>query len=120
MDDHPPDPKKVKGIPLVYTAYRSTPVGEALDTILEDLNANNIIPQKIQQKMLDKFDIAMTSNMNQMSQSDCVIEGNTVNFQFIYNYYHIFMKPAVITLGDKKITSGCLEILALCDEEKDK
>ena len=39
--DHPPDPKRVPGLkPYVYTAYRSTPLGEALDTVLEEFHRN--------------------------------------------------------------------------------
>ena len=56
--------------------------------------------------------------MDQIPPSECSIEGTTVNFQFIYNFYHIFMKPGIIKLEDKTITSECLEILALQDEQK--
>ena len=56
--------------------------------------------------------------MDQIPPSECSIEGTTVNFQFIYNFYHIFMKPGIIKLEDKTITSECLEIMALQDEQK--
>ena len=117
MADHPPDPKTYRGIPLVYPAYRSTPVGEALGSVLEELDENQIISMQLQQKILDKFDETMTRYMDQVPPSTCQIEGTTINFQFIYNYFHIFMKPGIIKLQDKTITSECLEILALQDDK---
>ena len=117
--DHPPDPIKLKGISPIYPAYRGTPIGEALDSVLEEFQENKIIDDDIKGMFFSEFDKAMTRHMDELPPTKCKIEGTTVNFKFIYNYYNIFLVPGLITLDDgRAIESESIEIMALRDDEK--
>ena len=117
--DHPPDPIKIKGYSPIYPAYRGTPIGEALDSVLEEFQENRIIGDDIKIKFFEEFDKAITKHMDNLPPTSCRIEGTTVDFKFIYNYYDIFLKPGFITLDDgRTINSESIEIMALNDEEK--
>jgi len=118
--EHPDDPVVIRGIPPIYKCYRSTPIGEALIDTLEKYKNANMLSENQMLLVLDEFDRSMTENLANIEDSSCSIAGTTSSFSFVYNYYRIFMQPAIIQFKDRSYTSKCLQIFAVRDDEKDK
>ena len=114
------DPEIYPRLPPVYRVYRNTPIGKALIDILEELKSDRMVNDKNIELFLSQFDRAMTQHINDLPPENFSISvGSTVNFKFIYNYYHINLEPAVVEFNDRTFTCKSLEIFAMKGKQKE-
>lgn len=112
---------KVPGIPApIYTMYRATPIGEALQNVLNDFKDARMINDKQKELLLAEFDKQMTASMCNLPEEEFrITQGQPIDNRFVSDYYEIVFKPAVIQFSDGAVSVKDVDIVAVRGIQKE-
>ncbi|EAX93294.1 hypothetical protein TVAG_276990 [Trichomonas vaginalis G3] len=109
------EPDSYKGVTHIFNYYMGTPIGQALIKVLDEMKQARVLDDDTEYLIKREFKRSITQAMEEYQEGkECHIEGNPVDFKFIYNVFNIKLQPACVTVdGYQTINIPLLEVTAM-------
>lgn len=111
------EPETIGRTSHIYNYYMGTPIGQALEKVLSEMQDGKIIDEDTKYIIEREFRKSITEKMDEFSGQEygpsCQIEGEPIDFRFIYNIYYIKLKPGIVHLETGTLKIPCLEVTAM-------